>query len=53
MLRSHSLPDLFRSAMREMLDAAEEIWLNIFLVEYLVGGGVRCDFPGERTSVAR
>jgi hypothetical protein len=29
-LRSDSLPDLFRSAMREMLDAAEKIWLNIF-----------------------
>jgi hypothetical protein len=29
-LRSHSLPNLFRSAMREMLDATEEIWLNIF-----------------------
>lgn len=29
-LRSDSLPDLFRSVMREMLDAAEEIWLNIF-----------------------
>ena len=29
-LCSDSLPDLFRSAMREMLDAEEEIWLNIF-----------------------
>ena len=29
-LCSDSLPDLFPRAMREMLDAAEEIWLNIF-----------------------
>jgi hypothetical protein len=28
--RSHPLPDLFRGAMHEMLDAEEEIWLNIF-----------------------
>ena len=29
-LRSDSLPDLFRGAMLEMLDTADEIWLNIF-----------------------
>ena len=29
-LRSDPLPDLFRGAMHEMLDAEEEIWLNIF-----------------------
>jgi hypothetical protein len=28
--RSDSLPDLFCSALREMLDAAKKIWLNIF-----------------------
>jgi len=39
--------------MREMLDAAEEIWLNIFWFEYLVGDRVGRDFPGERTSIAR
>jgi hypothetical protein len=30
MVHLDSLPDLFLSAMREMLDAAQEVWLNIF-----------------------
>ena len=32
-----------------MLDAKEEIWLNIFSVECSVGGSVGRDFPDERT----
>ena len=51
--RSHPLPDLFRGAMHEMLDAEEEIWLNIFQLNARLVAPLDATFLTQKRPSAR